>query len=161
MPVEETFVDERAFLEAFRAREERRPDHVWQGIKKAILEYVPWIEMAAPMGVTGALRQSAHAEISEYGHAALICDAPYAAMVEVGSRPHWMPLEPLLKWVQVKLAISDEAEAYKVARAIQRKIANEGTRPTWFMKKRLPGLNRVVMWEIKEAMYKGDSDGGK
>lgn len=29
-------------------------------------------------------------------------DAPYAAAVERGSRPHWMPLEPLIKWVKLR-----------------------------------------------------------
>lgn len=30
----------------------------------------------------------------------VVIDAPYAAAVERGSRPHWMPLEPLVEWVR-------------------------------------------------------------
>jgi hypothetical protein len=43
----------------------------------------------------------------------LIVDAPHAAAVEYGSRPHWAPLEPLIKWVKLRgfqsLAVRDGA----------------------------------------------------
>lgn len=32
----------------------------------------------------------------------VVVDAPHAAAVERGSRPHWMPLEPLIKWVKLR-----------------------------------------------------------
>lgn len=32
----------------------------------------------------------------------IIADAPHAMAVELGSRPHWAPLEPLIKWVQLR-----------------------------------------------------------
>ena len=32
----------------------------------------------------------------------IVADAPHAAAVEVGSRPHWPPLEPLIKWVKLR-----------------------------------------------------------
>ena len=32
----------------------------------------------------------------------IVVDAPYAAAVERGSRPHWMPLEPLIRWVKLR-----------------------------------------------------------
>ena len=156
MPVEETFTDEKAFLAAFREREERRPAAVYQGMKAAVLAGVPLVAKAAPVGVTGNLRLSAHAEFSGFGHAALVCDAPYAAMVEVGSRPHWVPFGVLHRWVEIKLGITDPAEAYGVTKAIQQKIAREGTRPQWFMKRLLPTLNAIMKAEIKAAM---DNDG--
>lgn len=45
----------------------------------------------------GELRNSVREENMK-----LIVDAPHAAAVEYGSRPHWMPLEPLIKWVKLR-----------------------------------------------------------
>lgn len=51
---------------------------------------------------------------------------PYALPVELGTKPHYPPLEPLINWVEVKLdLVADEAES--AARAIQRKIGRFGT----------------------------------
>lgn len=32
----------------------------------------------------------------------IVADAPHAAPVETGSRPHWPPLAPLVKWVKLR-----------------------------------------------------------
>lgn len=32
----------------------------------------------------------------------VFADAPHAAAVENGSRPHWVPLEPLIRWVKLR-----------------------------------------------------------
>lgn len=51
---------------------------------------------------------------------------PYAIPVELGTKPHFPPLEPLINWVEQKLWLyGDEAEAR--ARAIQRSIGRHGT----------------------------------
>lgn len=51
---------------------------------------------------------------------------PYALPVELGSRPHYPPLEPLINWVEQKLGLQgDEAEG--AARGIQRKIGRYGS----------------------------------
>jgi hypothetical protein len=54
----------------------------------------------------GELRHSVHAEVMGQfpfiRGAKVIADAPHAAAVEVGSRPHWMPLAPLVKWVKLR-----------------------------------------------------------
>lgn len=57
----------------------------------------------------------------------------YAEYVELGTRPHMPPIEPLQDWVQVKLNITDEAESRSVAYLIARKISRVGTKPdgTW------------------------------
>lgn len=51
----------------------------------------------------------------------------YALPVELGSRPHWAPLQPLIDWASAKLGLRGE-EAETVGRAIQRKIAHHGTK---------------------------------
>lgn len=54
--------------------------------------------------------------------------AEYAKWVDRGTRPHWMPIQPLLGWA--RRTLGDEDAAY----AVQRKIADEGTDPVHFMR---------------------------
>jgi hypothetical protein len=45
----------------------------------------------------GELRESVHSDDGK-----IIVDAPHAAAVNNGSRPHWMPIGPLLTWVKLR-----------------------------------------------------------
>jgi len=63
------------------------------GAKYVIRETVP--------KAFGELAQSVHAD-EEKGGWAVIADAPHAAAVENGSRPHMPPLEPLIAWVKLR-----------------------------------------------------------
>ena len=47
--------------------------------------------------------------------------------VELGTKPHFPPIEPLIDWVKARLGISTEKEARGVAFLIARKIAVRGT----------------------------------
>lgn len=49
----------------------------------------------------GELREDIEARATE-GGAKIFLDAPHAAAIEVGSRPHWVPLEALVKWVRLR-----------------------------------------------------------
>jgi hypothetical protein len=49
----------------------------------------------------GELREAVHAEEHSRG-AAIVVDAPHAAPVETGSRPHMPPLAPLVAWVKLR-----------------------------------------------------------
>ncbi len=49
----------------------------------------------------GELRGSGRVEDRTDG-AAVVWDAPHAAAVEFGSRPHMPPLEPLIRWVKLR-----------------------------------------------------------
>lgn len=51
----------------------------------------------------GELREAVHAEERAQG-AAIVVDAPHAAPVETGSRPHTPPLAPILEWVKLRAA---------------------------------------------------------
>lgn len=48
--------------------------------------------------------------------------------VELGTKPHFPPIEPLRYWVERVLRIEDEKRSRSVAFAIARKIARRGTR---------------------------------
>lgn len=53
---------------------------------------------------------------------------PYALPVELGTRPHYPPLEPLIGWVQRHSQYFDaDADPEEVARGIQRKIGRQGS----------------------------------
>jgi hypothetical protein len=47
--------------------------------------------------------------------------------VELGTRPHFPPVDALMDWVKVKLGISSPTEARRVAFLVARKIAARGT----------------------------------
>lgn len=49
----------------------------------------------------GELREGVKAE-ARPGGAAIVVDAPHAAPVETGSRPHMPPLAPLIAWVKLR-----------------------------------------------------------
>lgn len=48
------------------------------------------------------LEHSVHPVMLGDAGAKIVADAPHAAAVEVGSRPHWPPLEPILLWVKLR-----------------------------------------------------------
>lgn len=50
----------------------------------------------------------------------------YAEPVELGTKPHMPPIQPLIEWVQVVLGL-DGDEAEQAAQAIAWKIAKKGT----------------------------------
>lgn len=85
-----------------------------------------------PVGIGGAggLRGSIHAQEPEVLANAVIgvtgTSLNYAQSVEVGTRPHWAPIQPLEDWVRHKLGITGK-EAASVARRVQFGIAQHGT----------------------------------
>ena len=76
---------------------------------------------------------------------------PYALPVELGTAPHFPPLEPLITWVEVKLGIEgDEAEG--VARAIQRKIGRFGTPGYGMARHALIDGQTTIEQEFRDAL---------
>ncbi|MEW8049309.1 MAG: HK97 gp10 family phage protein [Candidatus Thiodiazotropha sp.] len=90
------------------------------------------IKEDTPVGATSNLRQSIHAQAPVHHHQTVEgivgTSALHALPVEMGTRPHFPPVEPLIDWVQAKLDIRDESEAEAVAFSIARKIAARGTK---------------------------------
>lgn len=83
----------------------------------------------------------------------VVADCPYAQYVEFGTEParkgsHSEPpfKEEIEEWVRVKLRISDEKEAKRVARAIYWRIIKEGLLPTPYFR---PAINDT-MSEVRE-----------
>lgn len=51
---------------------------------------------------------------------------PHLVYVELGTRPHFPPIQPLQDWVRVKFGVPED-QSYGIALAIARKIAQRGT----------------------------------
>lgn len=95
------------------------------------------VQEATPTAA-GTLRSSIHSEetISATGVIGMVrSPLNYAEPVELGTKPHFPPVEALADWVRIKLGISDEREARSVAFLIARKIASKGTEGTHMFKK--------------------------
>lgn len=69
-------------------------------VKKTIRRVRPIVAGNIPVAF-GELRDSLHIIDASDG-SALIADAPHAAAVERGSRPHTPPLEPLIAWATLR-----------------------------------------------------------
>jgi len=89
------------------------------------------VKERTPTGATSALRESIHADAplreSERIMGIVGTSIAHAVPVELGTRPHFPPIAPLVDWVRAKLGITDDDEATGVAFSIARKIALRGT----------------------------------
>lgn len=92
-------VDPRRFGAVFRERENARMERVAGAGYEAALLGAEVVAKAAPVDV-GTLKSSIHARQTGPRSAELRADAPHAGIVEVGSRPHTPPLQPLIDWVR-------------------------------------------------------------
>ena len=104
-------------------------------------------------------------------------EAPHAAFVEHGTRPHWPPLQPLIDWVIAKGLASathgdrdrqgrflpasqrvssktQEENARAIARRIQVAIAQRGTKPIRFFRKAVDRIEPEIIEHIIEEWNK-------
>ncbi|MEJ1353093.1 MAG: hypothetical protein RPU13_13870 [Candidatus Sedimenticola sp. (ex Thyasira tokunagai)] len=108
------------------------------------------IKEDTPTGATSALRQSIHGFIEEMGPLGVTgvvgTSMAHALPVELGTRPHFPPIEPLMDWVRSVLNIQDDgtAKVYYVAQAIARKIAARGTKGQFMFERNFVQLKPQV-----------------
>lgn len=57
----------------------------------------------------------------------------YAPAQELGTKPFWPPLQPLIEWVRRKGLATGGHQVYAVAKGVQRAIARRGIRPKEFL----------------------------
>lgn len=133
----------------------RRVDRVKAALVEAAVAGAEVVADAAPADV-GVLRRSVHAEETAKG-AEIIIDAPHAAAVEHGSRPHFPPLAPLIEWAtrhagMFGLSKDWEHAVEDLARAIAAHIGRYGTQPRWFVRNSMPRLRALLDRFIKQAV---------
>lgn len=81
----------------------------------------------------------------------VMVDAPHAAIVEHGSRPHRPPLLPLERWAKRKFNVSDD-EARGIAFRVASKIAARGTEPRFYMKRSMGKLEKRLADEVESEL---------
>lgn len=78
---------------------------VQKGLRKAAKQSLNYIRKNTMPVAFGDLREKAHIEPKSFvinGTIRVVFDAPYACAIEVGSRPHMPPVEPIIKWVKLR-----------------------------------------------------------
>lgn len=76
-------------------------DRVKLGVRKAAREQRNYMVRETMPKAFGDLISSLMVVDTKTG-SNIVADAPYAAAVEIGSRPHTPPLEPLIRWVKLR-----------------------------------------------------------
>lgn len=75
---------------------------------------------------TGALAQSWQVQAKSYDEVIVFSNLLYAPFVEYGTKPHRPPIEPIMKWVRLKLGKSGR-DLESTSWAVWHKIATKGT----------------------------------
>ena len=94
------------------------------------------IRERTPTSGHGTLRQSWTSEVTSLSDNVIgVVGTPlsYAIPVELGTKPHFPPVDAIEDWVQVKFGLSGP-EARSVAFAVARKIAKKGTKGAFMVK---------------------------
>lgn len=121
------------FAQAFAAAPDIVDEELYRAGVEAVLFLEREVKERTPSGVGGgaglkgsisgrATRPSIDGAIGVVGS-----PLAYAVPVEMGTRPHMPPVQPLEDWARYKLGLS-EAEAKSVGFLVARKIAREGTK---------------------------------
>lgn len=98
-------------------------------VRRAARQTARYVALNTVPKAFGELADSIHVEVIGVGRADVVADAPHAEAVENGSRPHWMPIEPLLKWVKLR-GMQGLTKSGRViaARAVAKDWRKEGDR---------------------------------
>ena len=83
----------------------------------------------------------------------------YLKYLETGTKPHWPPTEPILKWVKDKKLPTREYTGDKslptekqLTYLVCRKIAKEGTEPNYIIAETIEELNEIYLKRLQEAL---------
>ncbi|MBN8885908.1 MAG: hypothetical protein J0I77_09330 [Rudaea sp.] len=120
---------------------ERAPDitrtRLMQAMTAVDADQVAHLKQNLPRGAAGAagLAGSVTSEEQALDDAVIgitYSQVDYAVYVELGTKPHFAPIQPLIDWVKGKMGLLDES-ARSVAFAIRGAIAKRGTKaqPVW------------------------------
>lgn len=114
------------------------------GFQKKVIKVLDEKRIPAEINPDKNIKKSIKISFNADGSVFVGSDLIYARPLEFGSRPHYVPFEPLYAWVKKKLKIEDDNEARRVTVAIQDHIAQHGTKATRFMRVSLEEFIRGV-----------------
>ena len=112
-------------------------------------------EVSLPTSNSGELAKKI--EVTSKGKSVfVISSAPYSAYVEFGTRPHYPPSKPLIKYVRRKYKLSQK-EAVRRGYALQKYIGKHGTKARPFFKPAVKSISnadisKIVFEELKKAI---------
>lgn len=139
-----------AFPDLFGEIEGQRPDWLTAAVRASALvgaEVIREEYRASGHDKGGELGKSTHVVPTD-GGAEIRVDAPFAGHLERGTRPHTPPLAPLVAWA-ARLGVRDP---FAVAKAVQQRIAREGTKPLWLVRSMLPALRQQLRMTCRDAL---------
>lgn len=100
-----------------------------QGVTNYLMRETQEVMLERKAVAAGTLRSAWFTDVAVNGSVVVgrvTNPLPYAIPVELGTKPHFPPIAPLINWVEQKLNLSgDEAESRAIA--IQRAIGRRGT----------------------------------
>lgn len=76
---------------------------------------------------------------------------PYAVAVEMGTKPHFPPVEPIRDWVEARLGVA-EKDSRNVAYLIARKISRVGTQGAHMFGNAIERLTPDIERTVKAAL---------
>ena len=97
-----SFTDLREAARAISRDAKSRQTRVLGAVGKAARHVRNYVARESVPKAFGELAESIHVVDGRPGNSDVVADAPYAEAVEVGSRPHMPPIEPLIRWVQLR-----------------------------------------------------------
>ena len=133
--------------------------HLEPAVTRVFDEMVDTAKAYAPEGATGDLKRGIHHEVHRGApmdeamlRGELMSDSPYTTYVEEGTRPHMPPVDALRPWAQKVLGDAD------LAWPVALKIAREGTKGQFFLKRTLDELMPVLSRDVLSAIEQAISD---
>ena len=162
---------------AFTNADEELRERVTRGLQLGALRAIPLVVKATPAD-RGQARAAWDVLLLPNG-ANLFNDAPYAGILEAGSRPHRPPLIPILRWVVRKFGLNLEAlgetrssaktrrsrksfqdlsevpwRTYRFALAVVETIERRGTKPHWMIRRNLKRMTAIARTETLKQLHK-------
>ena len=131
-----------------------------QAMRRATLLVERQAKMNAPVN-TGRLRASITPEVRTAAgntvEGVVGSNVVYAPFMEYGTRPHYPPLAPLIRWVQLQLKVKGSA-AIAVAKGVQRKIGRRGLRARRYLRDAVE-INRAEIIKLLTDAVSGITGG--
>ena len=98
-------------------------------------------------------------EVNGSVYTVILNSLDYLKYLETGTKPHWPPSEPILKWVKDKRLPTRELTGDKslptekqLTYLVCRKIAKYGTEPSKIIAETIEELNEIYLKRLQEAL---------
>lgn len=144
-------VDLKAFSQELGVYSKNRIEELKAATVRGVLRSIPDLIKASPID-TGLYAQSWDVQVTELS-VILGNYAPYAGIIEHGTRPYTPPLGPLLAWAKRVTGDPSQPPSYSprvraLAVYTQKKIAEHGMKPRHILENAIPGILENIKQEM-------------